>query len=511
MVKRIINTPQPGSEKSKSLIEIEDVFKETDDELAAFVGQTMIMTPGDLIFDPNIIDGAVRYWCALRSYFAQPGEICRPPTQEDMSIALGINRKTAGTYFNMLRATRWITVLKVIKQNNLEIGYSYLLHDTRTKLETVLRHDKMYLNFLCENTNAKNKRLRDYCRATILHFPNNELINLTREQKIILDTQIQKLPIDENPDVQNLPSGENSDVQNLPSGKNSDVQNLPSGKNSDVQNLPSGKNSDVQNLPSGDIYNTARVHTPTRLISVGDNNTTSSSKSFTFFQKSELLKEILSDMEKDRLHFGKSAVHAIKNCLKQKNYDGKGKSFRWICSEEKAAEMLIVLLAEKPDSVLPYLKKLIFNDYHDEFLLKPKQRQLLNGYRKRINRHNGEEQQPKKRNETPLEKFFCWLNTGSDKREFEPLPLHEGQRIKANINLQQFDIKSEAVTELVLPVWITDKAVRNELIATGVSIDESNIDRVSSLYLCFDKSDKTLDYEAVCKGIELGLFSLEDI
>ncbi len=516
MIRRITTKK---SEPSNTFTDIESVFSNTESELAAFVGQTMVMTPGDLIFDANIIDGSIRYWCALRSYFSQSGEVRKPPTQEDMSLMLNINRKTAGTYFNILRATRWITVLKVIKQNNLEMGYSYLLHDTRMKLEVVLKHDKSYIDFLCDNTKAKNKRLRDFCQSAIIHLPDNALVYLTDEQILRREKYIAEIHQDKpllgkkTLDVQILPSEENADVQNLPSEENSVSKIYPTEKKLDDQNLLTEKNDD--------IYNTTCAYTPTQIrISEGDkDNTTTTScngsrsrgnKPFAFFETSELLSEILWDMEHDQLYFGKSTVHAIKNCLKKKSYESKdGKPFRWICTEDKAIEMLIVLLSDKPDSPLNYLKTLIFADSNDEFLLKPKQRQLLVNYHQRINPDYQIESRPVKANETPLEQFIRWLNTPNDKREFKPMQLCEGQKIKALTDLQQWGITAEAVTELTLPTWITDLSVRRELIASGIAIDEDNIDRVSNLSLHFGDEDKSLDYEAICKAIELGLLTGE--
>ncbi|MGY0400153.1 MAG: hypothetical protein ACWIPH_09560 [Ostreibacterium sp.] len=196
--------------------------------------------------------------------------------------------------------------------------------------------------------------------------------------------------------------------------------------------------------------------------------------------------------------------------MKRKNYESKdGKPFEWICTEEKAAEMLICLIVDKPNSAIPYLKTLIFADSLDEFVLKPNQRKLLNAYNKQVYPDYCVAYHPSKNNETPIQRFNRWLNSSSDHREFKPQALREGQQIKALADLVQFEAKSDAVAALVLPPWITDKSVRQELMASGVMIDENNIDRLSNLTLHFGNGDKAIDYETVCKGIELGLLSVE--
>ncbi|MBS9781679.1 MAG: hypothetical protein KGV56_04225 [Gammaproteobacteria bacterium] len=412
------------------------------------------------------------------------GRICHSLDQKELAKMMNTSQPTISRRISVLRIKRWVTLIHNKNQNNIKGRNSLIINDRPVTIEEVLASDHQFLVFLQECSKSGQGRLKQLSKEELFNMPKELLL-----------------------------------THNILVADAGDVTNSSLTDENDSDSMPVINNTDTDSTVLEDTFTeTEKYHQTTETVqkqqtdkTVEETPTTDKkTNSFAFFENSELLSEILWDMEHDQLYFGKSTVHAIKNCLKKKSYKSKdGKPFRWICTEDKAIEMLIVLLSDKPDSPLNYLKTLIFADSNEEFLLKPKQRQLLVNYHKRINPDYQVESRPVKANETPLEQFIRWMNTPSDKREFKPMQLCEGQKIKALTDLQQWGINAEAVTELTLPTWITDLSVRRELIARGISIDENNIDRVSNLSLHFGDEDKSLDYEAICKAIELGLLTAE--
>ncbi len=474
-------------------------------ELAAFVGSTNIITPGDLIFDPNIIDGSVRYWCALRECLSKTGEVRKPPTQEEMSQRLGINRKTAATYFNILRATRWLLVVNTIREHNLITGYSYLLHDARISLEAVIANDSTYIDFIIDSTKAKNKRLQHYCSTLIQTIPNEILTNeQTQKVEKYLENHSRIL------NVQNLRSEGKPDDQILPSeGKPAD-QILPSeGKPAD-QILPSeGKPAD-QILPSEDIYNTARTPAPAQSrIIINNNNlltTTSSSRSdFDFFEKraglyaNPVLGEII-DLIRSDCRIGNANTHALINLLKRKRYETHGESFQWLCTEDKAIQLLIAVLQVMPDQPLPFLKRLIFKDSQGDFGLKRSQLKLLDSIRAKVDPNYHPPAQARLQDylksnsqKDGRKKLFDALFNPNQADDYKPLELDSGMVIKALMDLPQWDMTKGKTTTLKLP---------------NFAINQQGEARRNQIQAQFGSVTKTIYYGQLCKAIELGVIKL---
>ncbi len=535
----------------KPQVEIPPALFNSDNELAAFVGKESVVTPGDLIFDPDIIDGAVRYWCALRSYFAEVGKVCKPPTQEDMASRLKINRATSATYFNALRATRWLTVLRTIKKGNLGIGYSYLLHDTRVPFDTTIRHDNSYIDFLinCALT-TRNKRLKKYAQGVIQQLPEIYLSQFSLEQlqqremicanlAIAVDENFgngvnlgdenfssganlgdenfssganlgdENFSSGENLGDENFSSGENLGDENFSSGENLGDENFNSGENLGDENFSSGENLGDENFNSEDKYNTARAptraHAPTPIcISVGDNITTTTSggcvensspnekkqngDDFTFFETSAIIREIIFDLQAE---LNKKATHAICNLLKAKTYtDKSGNNYRWIATEDVVIEMLIVLLHDKPNSPLDYLNVLILSAHNEQFFLKPPQQKLLKKIAQRLN----------------PEQIPAEVNTSLPKQSrVEKLVEWEVQKLNSPhpspVKLIKLSEGQKIIVMETIKHWKAEKG-DTATIKKFESSDENDV------FTNFRSLTTTVYYDQICKGLELGVLQL---
>ena len=308
----------PQTDAGKRTFELKQELQQSGDdgEHVIFVGRPMVVTPGQLIFDPYLNGDDKMYWCALR--LLSDEHLKRLPDQEEMAGRLNKSRQTIMTYQKMLRATRWLTVIHTVRQNNLPTRYSYSIHDEPMSVEEVIRIDENYIDFiLTEATRTKGvvERLAQCCKLVLLRHYRllNEQMN---DQQKDLGMQIAgtgtliSLPAEtggetekapsplsrnlnngdspsavKNPDDNDAPLSrilnngsplavKNSDKarvplsRNLNNDKSSVVKDSDNDKNPLSRNLNNGENTDVKNpdIPrkkgskTGDIYNRARVH-----------------------------------------------------------------------------------------------------------------------------------------------------------------------------------------------------------------------------------------------------------
>ena len=129
----------PQTDAGKRTFELKQELQQSGDdgEHVIFVGRPMVVTPGQLIFDPYLNGDDKMYWCALR--LLSDERLKRLPDQEEMAGRLNKSRQTIMTYQKMLRATRWLTVIHTVRQNNLPTRYSYSIHDEPMPVEEVIR------------------------------------------------------------------------------------------------------------------------------------------------------------------------------------------------------------------------------------------------------------------------------------------------------------------------------------------------------------------------------------
>lgn len=269
-----------------------------------------------------------------------------------------------------------------------------------------------------------------------------------------------------------------------------------------------------------DIYNTARAHTPprTKVSPTGIYiNTTSSCEGnenkveasrpeqainsgggcgdkHLFFDSSPIIREIVFDL-KAHPKFGNKASYAIINCLKSGTYETKnGEVFAWQVSEEKACEMLVVLLLKCPSHPIAFLKKLILADRNGEFFLMPQQQSLLTKIHRRINpeyQSDKTNQVQPQRNKSPIQQLFDWQLASDDLKEFKPVHLEIGRTVEALTDIAFWDASKG------------DKAVIKQVEWETQQFEDS-------LYLRFNGLMHTVYYDQICKGLELGVIQLCD-
>lgn len=308
----------PRTDAGKRTLELQQKIQQSgdDQERIVYVGRPVVVTPGELIFDPFLNGDDKMYWCALR--LLSDGQSLLPD-QGEMAERLGKTRQTIMTYQKMLRATRWLTVIHTVRCNNLPTRYSYSIHDEPLPVEEVTRIDANYIEFILSEatrTRAVVERLLTCCKQVLASHYRLFSEQMNNQQKMISlgvtgsgspmplptqsggDATIKNEPplskiLDngstpfavKNPDdseaplSKNLNNGAKSAVRNPSSAKVSLSKNLnnsvnPAVKDSGNGEIPLSKNPDseenavVKNpdtpektgSTTRDIYNRARVH-----------------------------------------------------------------------------------------------------------------------------------------------------------------------------------------------------------------------------------------------------------
>lgn len=383
----------PQTDAGKRTFELKQELQQSGDdgEHVIFVGKPMVVTPGQLIFDPYLNGDDKMYWCALR--LLSDERLKRLPDQEEMAGRLNKSRQTIMTYQKMLRATRWLTVIHTVRQNNLPTRYSYSIHDEPMSVEEVIRIDENYIDFiLTEATRTKGvvERLAQCCKLVLLRHYRllNEQMN---DQQKDLGMQIAgtgtliSLPAETEGETEKVISPLS---RNLNNDKSSVVKDSDSGKKPLSRNLNNGENADVKNsdVPrktgskTGDIYNRARVHprahartrTPaqSRIKTYGFNNHPSiqggggggrddgnPSSRFAFLSEPPLSK-LIPPLESK---YGKKPVHSIITRLKALHYTHRETEFDYQVDADDAAIILTSLLLEDEIAMpLKYVDALIY-------------------------------------------------------------------------------------------------------------------------------------------------------
>ena len=375
----------PSAELERTM-DLQVLVKQSEQQLGSingyigYTGKSMVPTPGELLFDRALADSDRIYWCVLRLLCQEQGNVTLIPDQGLLAERMEKSRGSIITYSKMLRATRWITVIDVQRENNLPTRYSYAIHDTPLSLEEVMRIDADYLSFIFQASQDKAvSRLAQYCASIIetldtdiVHnIPLDSLHHFRSSRKIPLTTAqdpgsenapvVQKSDSGEMPAVQKTDSESNPVVQNPDSENASVVQKSDSGGNPDVQNPDSGENPVVQNPDSGeiceDIYNTARAPTQSRIIPEGNNDNHPSFQDRGYGGKDEpspfaflearpyrLLIDQLIDL------YGNHNAHAVLNLLKRGRYTYRAQSFRHTISADEAGIILVSLIDRDQDS-----------------------------------------------------------------------------------------------------------------------------------------------------------------
>ncbi|SUO90222.1 hypothetical protein [Suttonella indologenes] len=171
--------------------------------LIGFTGRSVVITPAELLFDPNLNDSDRIYWCALR-LMCQEGSnsVNIMPDQNELAERLGKTRYMIIVYNKMLRATRWITQVEALRQNNIPTRYSYAIHEHPIDLEEVLLIDSEYKDFIQkEAIREKNApRLSQYCQRIVkqLGIKDSSIVSLPH-----IDNIVPAVEFIQQPDIEN--------------------------------------------------------------------------------------------------------------------------------------------------------------------------------------------------------------------------------------------------------------------------------------------------------------------
>jgi len=255
-----------------------------DSDAVVFIGRKIVAVPGELIFDKTLSGDEVRHWCALRT-ICNEGEINRLPDHNSLAEHFGKSHQTIGLYMRMLRATRWLSVIDVIRRNNLPTRYCYAIHDSQLSIEEVMNIDAGYLGFIFSEATGREKRLQNYCRQVLTSLERRMLGHFSPEQAtLIYGMRAEKAPVVGKTDygeasaVGKTDNGELSVVGKTDNGESSVVGKTDYGEPSVVGKTDNGESSVVGKTDNGGkpggIYNLARVHprahtrarAPTRVV-----------------------------------------------------------------------------------------------------------------------------------------------------------------------------------------------------------------------------------------------------
>lgn len=220
-------------------------------------------------------------------------------------------------------------------------------------------------------------------------------------------------------------------------------------------------------------------------------NAATASADFSFFEKSPVIREIIFDLQAIPT-IGKKGVHAICNVIKSKIYEtNNGDFFEWVANEETTIELLIVILSEKPNSPIPFLKKLILAARNGEFLLKANQQKLLISVHRRINPDYAKTVTAIKTSEnlSAIQKLQQFVSPNNKVKDFKPLNLQVGTAVEVSRDI---------------PFWKANKGDK----CSVQQFDWQCESYENSLHIKFPGNFTPVDYEQICKAIELGLFRI---
>ena len=218
-----------------------------DSDAVVFIGRKIVAVPGELIFDKTLSGDEVRHWCALRT-ICNEGEINRLPDHNSLAEHFGKSHQTIGLYMRMLRATRWLSVIDVIRRNNLPTRYCYAIHDSQLSIEEVMHIDAGYLGFIFSEATGREKRLQNYCRQVLTSLERRMLGHFSPEQAtLIYGMRAEKAPV-----VGKTDYGEPSVAGKTDNGESSVAGKTDNGESSVVGKTDYGESSAVGKTDYGE-------------------------------------------------------------------------------------------------------------------------------------------------------------------------------------------------------------------------------------------------------------------
>lgn len=144
------------------LIEIRtgDIDEQEDGMAVLFTGQWHDSFPRQLVLNQTLSPLEKVTWQAIRLSIDSPSKPGSTPRREELAVMINCSAPTVTTARTMLRACRWITFCKTVRKQGRFVGDIYLLHDQPLSLESTLKIDTSYIQFLQQQTQTSSKRLR---------------------------------------------------------------------------------------------------------------------------------------------------------------------------------------------------------------------------------------------------------------------------------------------------------------------------------------------------------------
>mgnify|MGYP006999747666 CR=1 FL=1 len=382
--------------------------------LIGFTGRSVVITPAELLFDPNLNDSDRIYWCALR-LMCQEGSnsVNIMPDQNELAERLGKTRYMIIVYNKMLRATRWITQVEALRQNNIPTRYSYAIHERPIELEEVLLIDSEYKDFIQkEAIREKNApRLSQYCQRIVkqLGIKDSSIVSLPHIDNIVPAVEFIQQPEIENtaaaveftqqaesPAVVFIQQAESPAVEFIQQAESPAVEFIQQAESPAVEFI---QQRDDSLLETGDIYKRARdaqadplrAGAPTQIginkikdfinthpsiqgrgyggregLEETDGNPSppTSESPFAWLHEAPFSRLIPALEEK----FGRKGTHALFNRIKLGEYRFRDQPFRYRADPDDAAVILVSLLDRDVKSPLAFIDGLLWRAAQGELI-----------------------------------------------------------------------------------------------------------------------------------------------
>lgn len=138
-----------------------DDSPEQEDGMAVlFTGQWSDNFPRHLVLNQTLSPLEKVCWQAIRLSIISPEKPGATPRRDQLASMINCSAATVTAARTMLRATRWVTFCKTVRKHGQFVGDIYLFHDKPMSLESTLQIDMSYIQFLQNQTQSPNKRLR---------------------------------------------------------------------------------------------------------------------------------------------------------------------------------------------------------------------------------------------------------------------------------------------------------------------------------------------------------------
>lgn len=136
-------------------------FGDEDDGMAVlFTGNHHDSFPRYLVLNRELNATDKVTWQIIRLTITDPTRPGSTPKRNELAAMVGCSAPTLTASRNMLRISRWMTLCKTVRKQGRFVGDIYLLNDEPLSLISTLDFDPTYVQFLENQCQSENKRIR---------------------------------------------------------------------------------------------------------------------------------------------------------------------------------------------------------------------------------------------------------------------------------------------------------------------------------------------------------------